>query len=163
MRKCEWSPELVARLKCIIKERRKSLSKSLCGCKVHDIPIHVQNKMKEMRFQMTADYFFRKEGKRTLRAYFTRDISGNISYLTLYLPIRFENDDECSQWIVNLKKYEGIETEKRGYWLDLYVTMDVRDDIENIDSVSSPFESHVEEGIHGLLNIYQRVREENEN
>lgn len=134
------------------------MNSSLCGCKVHDVPMEIKAKMKLMEYQMTADYFFKKVQSRTVRAYFMKNNEGKFAYFTLYLPTKFRNSKDAEIKSKELKaKHEKIDFEQRENWIDIYLTLDVSAEIDNIGSITSDFGNKVQSMENILLQVHREI------
>lgn len=158
MQEVQWSKELIEKLKTRIIIKREVMSSSLCGCKVHDVPMEIRAKMKLMGYQMAADYFFKKVQNRTVRAYFMKNKDGRFSYFTLYLPTKFKNKEYAENKTNELKqRFEKIDFEQRENWIDIYLTLDLSNEVENISSITSDFSNKVQSMENILMQVHSEI------
>lgn len=134
---------------------------ALCGCVMDDLPDHLIEAFEEMNFDKSTDHFHGYYRDRALRLYLNQDDSGSFNELTVYLPIKYDDEDMAKKAKESVKSSVtgGGFARTRGNWLDLGAEKRFDEGLEKIAMEKGKFEESMKKFFDGFLRIVDNVED----
>ncbi|MDD5473671.1 MAG: DUF169 domain-containing protein [Candidatus Methanoperedens sp.] len=138
----------------------KEITSALCGCIMDDIPAGAVAAIEKIGFGKGTDQFFGRFGNEIVRLYTPKEKDGKITSLTLYVPVKFKDNETASK--VNEKAKELLEKpllhRVRDNWVDIALPLDLGETLNRASMRGEKFEAIVRGGIDTILKEVEKVK-----
>ncbi len=141
-----------------IKEDR--IIKALCGCIMDDLPKNAVKTITEMGFDKATDHFMGYAGKHIIRMYAIKNEKGRIEEITLYLPLKFKDEDEAERIFDRAEEFfsEPYMIRLRENWLDIILPVELFAPLQRVVQDREKFENIINSAIDTLTTKVEEFR-----
>ncbi|MFN3309950.1 MAG: DUF169 domain-containing protein [Anaerolineales bacterium] len=139
-----------------------TLITALCGCRMDEIPKHVEDAFAKIGFDKGTDHFYGDFGGRVFRLYLNKDEHGLLTTATIHYPMKFSSEDEARKSVAKAKALlTGLGGESlavaRETWLDLVLTVGIPDGLEKLALDEEKFRKSLTEILNAFIKILTEI------
>ena len=140
--------------------REDRIIRALCGCIMDDLPKNAVKTITEMGFDKATDHFMGYAGKHIIRMYAIKNERGRIEELTLYLPLKFRDEDEARRMYERAGEHfsEPYMVRLRENWLDIVLPVELFAPLQRVVQDREKFENIINSAIDTLITKVEEFR-----